>query len=142
MNEQESFARLPARNDINATGRNIGFTDRVGRNLAVDMAVPVQGIFPIRLQKRFYATGRAISANIYRGFSGLHRCLAAHGDATSNRLVKFVLVKVAHLIFKCAQPFFELTFALGQRKLLILERETLALNVNHAVVHVADDFVN
>ncbi|WP_065309916.1 hypothetical protein [Janthinobacterium psychrotolerans] len=127
MTEQERTAGLPAQR-INCAPRSTdsgGLQDIQG-NFAVNMAMQIKRVWPIRLQKRFYTASRAICANVYWGFSSQHRRFAAHGNAATSSLMKFVLVKVAHLFFKCAQPFFELTFALGQRKLLILERETLA----------------
>ncbi|OEZ50309.1 hypothetical protein JAB1_14240 [Janthinobacterium sp. MP5059B] len=93
-----------------------------------------------KLKKRFYAGGHAVCAQIYRFVRGVERSLGLIHDRTMSVLVQLVLIKVRRFFFHLSQFFFEITFAIGQRRLLLLECEALTLNIKHSVVHVTDDY--
>lgn len=94
----------------------------------------------LQLKKCLYAGGHAVCAQIYRFVRGVERSLGLIHDRTMSVLVQLVLIKVRRFFFHLSQFFFEITFAIGQRRLLLLEREALTLNIKHSVVHVTDDF--
>ncbi len=93
-----------------------------------------------KLKKCLYAGGHAVCAQIYGFVRGVERSLGLIHDRTMSVLVQLVLIKVRRFFFHLSQFFFEITFAIGQRRLLLLEREALTLNIKHSVVHVTDDF--
>lgn len=95
---------------------------------------------PLKLKKSLYAGGYAVCAQIYRFVRRVERSLGLIHDRTMSVLVQLVLVKVRRFFFHLSQFLFEITFAIGQRRLLLLECEALALDIKHPVVHVADDF--
>lgn len=94
----------------------------------------------LKLKKGFYAGSHAVCAQIYRFVRGIERYLGSVHDRTMSVLVQLVLIKVRRFFFHLSQFLFEITFAIGQRRLLLLECEALALNIKHPVVHVTDDF--
>ena len=94
----------------------------------------------VKLKERFYAGSHAVCAQVYRFVRGIERYLGSVHDRTMSVLVQLVLIKVRRFFFHLSQFLFEITFAIGQRRLLLLECEALALNIQHPVVHVTDDF--
>ena len=95
-----------------------------------------------RLKERFYSLSYAICADIYRFLSRLQRRLRAIDETTTSRSMKFVVVKVCIPLIKLTDLFFQVAFAFGQRKLLLLERKTLALDVHEPIVHITDDLID
>ena len=93
-----------------------------------------------KLKKCLYACGHAVCAQIYRFVRGVERSLGLIHDRAMSVLVQLVLIKVRRFFFHFSQFLFEITFAIGQRRLLFLERQALALNIKHPIVHVTDDF--
>lgn len=95
--------------------------------------------FLLILKKGFYASGHAVCTQVYGLVRRIERMLGAIHDGSLGVSMQFVLVKVRRLFFQLSQFLFELTFAIGQRRLLLLEREALILDVKHPVIHVAND---
>jgi len=94
----------------------------------------------LKLKKGFYAGSHAISAKVYRFVRGIERHLGLVHDRTMSVLMQFILIKICRFFFHFSQLLFEITFAIGQRRLLLLECKALALDVKHPVVHITDDF--
>ncbi|MRW88832.1 hypothetical protein GJ699_02405 [Duganella sp. FT80W] len=117
------------------------FADLVRRNIAMRRARQIEAII-FRLKVGFYSFSRAVCANVYRGLTSIQSGLLAIRQATTSGAMRFVILQVRVPPFLLAQFFFELAFAIGQRKLLLLKRQALILDVDHSVVHVADHLID
>ena len=93
----------------------------------------------LKLQKCLYACGHTVCAQVYGLVRWVERYLGLIHDRTMSVLMQFVLVKVCCFLLHFSQLLFQLTFAFGQRVLLIQERQTLILHVHHPIIHVPDD---
>lgn len=96
----------------------------------------------LKLKKSFYAGSYAVCTQVYRLVRRIERMLGAIHDGSLSVPMQFVLVKVSRFFLHLSQFLFEVTFAIGHRRMLLLEREALALDVHQAFVHVADDLNN
>src|SRR5260363_386358 len=104
----------------------------IGRNQSMFMTSQRLTQGAIKLQIRFYAVLRAISANIYRVLVTSYRFLIAIAKASTHCFVRRVVFEVSADLFNLSQFFFLATCFFFNRSQFLLESDASVLNVNDA----------
>lgn len=81
----------------------------------------------LRLKYRLLSVLEAISTKIMRLLGGAHIWLQNVGERPLPYVLKFVALRLAFPVFELSQPFFKASYALNQRKLLMLRGEKCGL---------------
>lgn len=127
-------------NPLRKAGPLRRFIWNVGLDIAMFFAVKHRcQTLGFELKKSLYACSYAVCTKIYRLVRRIERMLGAIHEGSLRVPMQFVLIKVRRLFFHLSQLFFEVTFAIGHRRMLLLEREALALDIHQTFVHVAND---